>query len=292
MIANAVCIGGKLSESTPVLRSVIEKFGRKVASITHGDDEGIGNLGAGVTPQVFEILRKYGLNQAASWLLTGAVQFNRSANSTILPHWLPVAPKARGALNSDGFLHLIANGDQYFSDYIKAPDQNMASTLPRRTDPAAYISQEFARDSLVSGKPFDALKMLDIAGAESTETLILQVALILQNDHSKDVTPILKSLCGYDDNAFSRSTAPVKTPAALAALAVALKLNKSSHEMSVEQVDRWMKPLAPSLQRGTRTGRMRQKILGEEDLAKAGAKQQDSADALWTTPCNESKHVW
>jgi hypothetical protein len=292
MLANAVCIGGKLSDSTPVLRTVIEKFGRKVASITHGDDEGIGNLGAGLTSQVFEILRRYGLKQAASWLLTGTVQFDRSTNSKILPHWLPIASKARGALNSDGFLHLIANGDQYFSDYVKAPGQNMASTLPRRTDPAAYVCQEFARDALVSGKPFDALKMLDIAGAEATETLILQVALILQKDHSKDVTPILKSLCGYDDNAFSRSSAPVKTPASLAALAVSLKLNTATHEMSREQVDRWMKPLAPSLQRGRRTGRMRQRILGEEDLAKAGAKQQDTPDALWTSPCNESKHVW
>jgi hypothetical protein len=106
--------------------------------------------------------------QAASWLLTGTVQFDRSTNSKILPHWLPVASKARGALNSDGFLHLIANGDQYFSDYVKAPGQNMASTLPRRTDPAAYVCQEFARDALVSGKPFDALKT-DIAGAEATE---------------------------------------------------------------------------------------------------------------------------
>jgi hypothetical protein len=52
MLANAVCIGGKVSESTPVLRTVIEKFGRKTASITHGDDEGIGNLGAGLTSQV------------------------------------------------------------------------------------------------------------------------------------------------------------------------------------------------------------------------------------------------
>jgi hypothetical protein len=84
----------------------------------------------------------------------------------------------------------------------------------------------------------------------------------------------------------------VKTPASLAALAVSLKLNTATHEMSREQVDRWMKPLAPSLQRGKRTGRMRQRILGEDDLAEAGAKQQDTPDALWTSPCNESKHVW
>ena len=292
MVANAVCIGGKQSQSTPVLRGVIEKFGRKIASITHGDDEGIGHLGAGVTPQVFEILRKYGLNQAASWLLTGTVMFDRSVNSKILPHWLPVAPKARGALNSDAFLHLVANGDQYLSDYVKAPDQSMVSTLPRRSDPAAYISQEYARDSLGAGKALDALKLLDLSGSESTESLILQLALVLQKDHSKDVTPLLKSLCGYDDNAFSRSSTPVKTPASLAALALSLKLNPSAHVMTGEQVDRWIKPLAPSLQRGTRTGRMRQKVLGEGDLAKAGAKQKDDPDDLWMSPCNESKHIW
>jgi hypothetical protein len=105
----------------------------------------------------------------------------------------------------------------------------------------------------------------------------------------------LKSLCGYDDGGFARSSAPVRTPASLAALAVSLKLSKSrgsSQEMKKEQVDRWMKPLAPSLQRGARTSRIRQRVLGENDLRMAGAKQDDESDPLWVSPCNESKHVW
>lgn len=291
LVANAICVGGKQPLSTPILRTVIEKFGRKMASITHGDEEGVGNIGAGLTPRTFEMLQHYGLAQAASWLLTGTVLFDRAASSKILPPWLPVGAKANGCLNADAFLHLVANGDQYFSEYIKAPDDNVASSLPRPSGPSAYISHEHALSSLADGRPLDAVKMLDLVGSESSENLIVTLALALSKDGSKNVTPILKSICGYDDSGFSRSTAPVKSASALAALAVSCRVNTGGG-MQDDQIHRWMKPLAPSLRRGSSLSRPRQKILSKADLTSAGEVIDDQSDPLWVSSCNESKHVW
>lgn len=295
MVANAICVGGKQPQSTPVLRTIIEKFGRKVASISHSEDEGIGSLGAGLSPQVFAMLQKYGLKDAASWLLTGITKFDRASNTKILPPWLPIASKSMGASNSDAFLHLIASGDEYFSDYVKSPDQNMAAPLPRPSDSSSYLSQEFARSLLRQGKGLDALKMLDLVGAESADSLILHLALVLEKDRSKDVTGILKAISGFDETGLSRSSAPVKPPSSLAALAVSLKVNTTNGanlEMSGSQVNRWIKPLAPSLQRSSKASRVRQRLFGENDLEKVGAKQDDAFDSVWISPCNESKHVW
>lgn len=295
MVANAICIGGKQDQSSPVLRTVIEKFGRKVASITHGDEEGIGNIGAGLTPKTFEMLQRYGLQQAASYLLTGTVSFDRSANTGILPPWLPIAPKAKAALNCDAFLHVIANGDEYLSEYFKSPEGGVAASLPQSSGPTSYICRERARDSIRAGKALDAIKMLDLVGTEASESLILQLSLALGKDPSKDTTGLLKSMCGFDDTGFSRSSDLPKAPAAMAALAVTMKQNKSrgsNLEMNDDEIGRWMKPLAPSLQRGARIIRSRQSIFGRDNLASVGDKNEDKSDELWVSPCNESKHVW
>ena len=294
LVANAICVGGKQNVSTPALRTVIEKFGRKLVSITHGEDEGIGNIGAGLTPKVFEMLEKYGLRQAASWLLTGSVLFDRSANTKILPPWLPLAPKAKGALNSDAFLHIVANGDPYLSEYLKSPDGQLPAALPHPSGSIAYVCSEYSSHSIREGRPFDALKTLDLVGADSSDNLILELTLALSKDHTKDATPILKALCGYDESGYSRSISNLKAPAALAALAVAMKEGSQNgvYGMSKDQVDRWMKPLAPSLQRGSSIVRPRQKILGKGDLAVAGERIVDFSDPLWVSACNESKHVW
>lgn len=294
MVANAISVGGKQSVSSPVLRTVIEKFGRKVASLTHGDDEGIGNIGAGITPRTFEMLEKYELRQASSWLLTGTVPFDRGATSKILPPWLPVAPKAKAALNSNGFLHVISSGDQYFSDYVKTPDAGVASSLPRQTGPSAYICRESAMKALIGGNGIDAVKELDLVGGESTDSMILRLALALEKDHSRDATGLLKSLSGYDESSFARSSNPVKAPASLAALALTLKLNKQrgNLEMSGEEIARWMKPLAPSLQRGARAVRTRQTIFGKAQLDSIGEKIDNQADPSWISACKEAKHVW
>jgi hypothetical protein len=99
MVVIAICEAGDPGEFTSLLRSVIERFGRKVAPFPHGDDEGIGSLGSGLTPAVFELLSAHGLKDPASWLLTGSCCFERAANSKVLPPWIPVHSKAAAAFN-------------------------------------------------------------------------------------------------------------------------------------------------------------------------------------------------
>lgn len=292
LVANAICEGAKNGGGTTVLRGVIERFGRKVASITHGEDEGVGNRGTGITPRVFELLNMHGLKQAASWLLTGGVQFERSTNSKILPPFMPLGAKREAALNSDAFLHLVANGDQYLSEYIQSPDHNMSSSLPRPGDPTPYLCREWGQEALANGEAADALKMLDIAGTESTESMLLQLSLLLQIK-SGDNTDVLKSLSGYDEGALSRSSGLPTATASLAALCVSKKVNGPNHQMSEDHLKRWMKPLAPSLQRGTHFGRARQRLLGERELEAVGGTQiKTNTDPQWSTPCNESRHIW
>lgn len=294
LIANAVSVGGKKSLTTPVLRAVIEKFGRKIAAITHGESEGIGSHGAGISARVFQILGRYGIREASTWLLTGTVSFDRSANSRILPVWLPVATKAKGSLSGDTFLHLISSGDQYLSEYVKSPDQNMASTLPRPTDPASCLCRDFARIALQRGDLQDALKLLDLAGQDHTETLIVQLLLMMSKaDSTKSILP-LKAVSGMTDYPTTKLSGPMKASSALAALSLSLsEKNPTVKKTDDVNVKHGLKPLAPSLQYSKCGGRLRQKLVGEKDIESVpNSSVSDVADPLWLSACHEAKHVW
>eukprot|EP00977_Amphora_coffeiformis_P021910 scaffold10056_cov164-Amphora_coffeaeformis.AAC.7 len=295
MVANAVCVGGKLNQSTQVLRIVIEKFGRKVASLTHGEEEGIGNKGTGISAKTLAILDFYGLKEAASWLLTGVVKFERAAATTILPPWVPVSAKSKGTVSSNAFFHVISNGDQYLSDYLKAPDSGAVASLPRRSDPSSYTALEKAEGYLRAGQAVDALKTLDLGGSERSDALLVALSLLLEMDPSKNLTGIIQSISGLGQGGLSRSAAPMKLPASLAALALSLKQARNRGQepgMASENIIRWMVPTAPSLQKGSRMGRLRGSILGEEILEKAGDVKENPTDPIWVTACSEAKHVW
>lgn len=295
LVANAICVGGKTDASTPVLRIVIERFGRKLVSTTHGEDEGIGNIGAGITPRTFEILNRYGLQQANSWLLTGTARFDRSTNSRIIPSWLPLAPKVKGAVNSDAFLHVVSNGDQYLSDFIKAPETSVPPSLPRASGPIAYACRDYAVDAIRNGRAHDAIKSLDLAGGDDTERTILDLAMALSIDRSKNAVPLLKAISGIDASRVARTSNSSNPAASLAALAVCLKRGgglRGTPCMAPNEVDQWLKPLAPSLQRGMRISRPRQTVFASDALQQSGETLRAPSDPIWTTPCNESKHVW
>jgi len=296
LVANAICVGGKQNQSTPVLRTVIEKFGRKGGSLTHGEKEGIGQYGAGLTSKTFAMLDTYGLKHSASWLLTGVPKFERSVNCEILPAWLPVSAKSKGAMNTDAMLQVLSNGDSYLLEYVKSPEQNMPAPLPRQSDITASLSAEYGQAALASGKGLDALKMFDLSGSESTESSLLLLSLLLEKKNGGSGSAgILESISGLRESAFSRSSKMEKIPASLAALALSLKKAQGSSDFSMtkDEIDRFMKPLAPSLQRSRTSGRPRQRLLFEKDLESAASsdKTQD-LDSFWATPCNESKHVW
>lgn len=291
LVANAISEGARNTDSAVLLRGVIEKFGRKVASITHGDDEGVGNRGTGITARVYELLSNHGHQQAASWLLTGGVQFERSTTSKILPPWMPVVAKKEATLNGDALLHLVTNGDQYLSEYIQAPDHNMPSAVPRPGDATPYACHDSGQEALIRGDSRDTLKVLDIAGTESTESMLLQIAMALSVKTSDD-SSIQKSLCGYNQGSRGR---PESIPAATSSLAAISVIAKTDglDAMTTSQKVEWARPLAPSLQRCTKFGRARQRLLGGKELdAVRCAARPPQTEPQWLTPCNESRHIW
>ena len=285
MIANAIATGGSQVASQPFLRTVVEKFGRKLATMSHGEDEGIGNFGAGISPRVFELLEYYNLKAAASWLLTGTINFDRNANSRLMPSWIPVSAKIKGAVDTDTHLHIVSNGDQYLTEYLKSPDNNMSSTLPRPSDPTSILCNEFAIDAIKSGNFADAVKMLDLAGTESTDARILQLSMAMQADSSKDATAIIQSL--FQDSPIGNGSGS-STVESLAALAIELKKNGP---ISNDFIRRWMQPLAPSFQRGRQAGRQRSRIIGESVLSRFGSSEP-LRDNLFSREFPESKLVW
>ena len=295
MVANAVCVGGKLAQSTQVLRIVIEKFGRKSASLTHGEDEGIGNKGTGISAKTFAILHRYGLKEAVSWLLTGVVKFDRTANTTILPPWIPISAKSKGAPGSDAFLHVVSYGDPYLSDYVKTPGLGALASLPRRSDPSTYTGIEMAEEYIRSGRAVDALKSLDLGGSERSEALLVQLSLLLEKDATKDLTGVIQNISGVGQGSLSSSKTAMKFPSSLAALALSLKQTKNRGQdpgMAPENVTKWMIPIAPSLQRGSRMGRVRGGLLDEKILESAGDVKEIFTETVWATACSETKHVW
>jgi hypothetical protein len=286
LIANAIATGRETTCRQPFLRTVVEKFGRKVSTMSHGEGEGVGNFGAGMTPRVFELLEYYDLKPAASWLLTGTVHFDRCSNSRLLPPWMPATAKVRGALSADTHLHVVSNGDQYFSEYVKSPDTSMASTLPRPTQPASLLSRQFGMDALKKANFADALKLLDLAGTESTDALILKLSLASQFDKSSDVAPILNSLFEQDGQIGKASN--ISAVSSLAALAMELK-KTSNPSQDFQKL--WTRKLAPSIQKCIQQGRPRSRLFGESVLSRVGAKPL-VRDQLFSREFPESKLVW
>ncbi len=284
MLANAIATGGDDAGSQVFLKTVLEKFGRKVSTMSHSENEGIGNSGAGITPRVFELLEYYGLKSAASWLLTGTIAFDRSANSRLLPSYLPVTVKAKAAFDADTHLHLISSGDQYFTEYIKSPDNNMSSTLPRSSDPTVALCQQFGREAIQEGKIADAMKMLDISGTQTSDVMILQMAMALQLDPSKDSQAIIDALHQND-------SLTGKTPSAVASLSALASVLKKTDSPSLNFHRKWMQSLAPSIQRSRKGGRHRSRLLGESSLSNMSmAPNIDSK--LFSRELPESKLVW
>jgi hypothetical protein len=305
MVANALCESDTPGEGKAIIRSVIERFGRKVAPFPHTDDEGIGSAGSGLTPKVLDMLAAHGLKHPASWLLTGTCQLDRAANSKILPPWVPMNSKAAACLNPDVYLHAISNGDQYFSDYVKSPDHNMASTLPRPSDPSAVICHELARKAMEQGDVAGALKMLDVAGNAASDSELLQLTLLSQlGSQSVNISKTLETLSGKGDGFARGSSSIPSTSSSLAALALDLQSRQRNGKVpqhsgeceksSDEFRRRYMSQLAPSIQRSRRVQRVRHRLVGEASLAATtrGMEKVVEPDGLWQNPCNESKHIW
>jgi hypothetical protein len=203
-----------------------------------------------------------------------------------MPSWAPCLAKIKAALDADSHLHIVSNGDQYFTEYIKSPDNNMPSILPRPSDPSSLLCYQFAIDAIKSGKYADAIKMLDISGAETTDSMILQLSLAMQMDPSKDVTMIIESL--FQQESQIGKGGGSTSVESLAALSIELKKHR---EPTSDFIQRRMYPLAPSYQRGKQSGRHRSRIIGESAFSKIDIKQPLD-DNLFSREFPESKLVW
>ncbi|VEU44210.1 unnamed protein product [Pseudo-nitzschia multistriata] len=284
MIANAIATGAKGTTTQTFLRAVLEKFGRKVVTMSHGEEEGIGNFGAGITPRVFELLEYYNFKSAASWLLTGTIGFDRAANSRLLPSYLPITAKIKAAFDADTHLHLIASGDQYFTEYVKSPDINMPSTLPRPSDPTAILCQQFALDAMKQGNFLDAIKMLDISGTQPSDAIMLQLSMALQLDPAMEGSPLIDSLYQQD----SQTEKVPSLVASLAALTTELKAGKTP---SPQFNYKWLQSLAPSVQRSKKYERQRSRLIGESSLSMVMPRDKVQNE-VFSSEIPESKLVW
>ena len=281
LVANAACAGGH-GVSNPFLRHVVEKFGRMKAALAHGEAEGIGNIGVGLSSRVFSVLKENKLDEAASWLLTGTAKFDRASNTRILPPFLPMGPKFSGSRDADGLLHVLTYGDSYLADYIKSSEADAAATLPRRTDPSATLCRDLVKTALRKGNPHEAVKLQDLCGSDSADLGILQLALH-RSRHAASHVGVLHALGGLGKKGFSGSS---HKSVATALSAVSATLGQSdTPEVSFET-------LAPTSQRLQSSRRSRQTILADSVVRTTFPIQKSTEDNDWNLPCAEAKHVW
>eukprot|EP00548_Thalassiothrix_antarctica_P010032 CAMPEP_0194158238 /NCGR_PEP_ID=MMETSP0152-20130528/75267_1 /TAXON_ID=1049557 /ORGANISM="Thalassiothrix antarctica, Strain L6-D1" /LENGTH=1319 /DNA_ID=CAMNT_0038867331 /DNA_START=220 /DNA_END=4179 /DNA_ORIENTATION=- len=308
MIANALCEADNPDESTILLRAVIERFGRKVGSFPHSDGEGVGVNGTGLTQHAIEMVSAHGLQHPASWLLAGTSQFERNSQSKILPSWIPMSTKALASPDPDSHLHVLSHGEQYFMDYVKSPDYNMSSTLPRSSDPSSIFSHELAFVAMEKGDIAGALRLLDLTGTEGSESTLFYILSSIQVDPFADVTPALKVLSGMVGD--ERSSTNFNLVSALAALVLHLRTQKhlenvknagkeanlqtKKKKLNEDFCFQWVRQLAPSIQQNYCRQRVRHCLMGESTIDKAVTRKLETLepDSKWNTDCNESKHIW
>lgn len=294
MVANAICVGGGQDRSTPLLRSVVEQFGRKSASFAHDDGEGIGNLGAGITSKTFELLNRYGLHEANSWLLTGSVNFGRSANSNVLPPFVPIGPKVNPSFPCDTFLHLVTSGgDSYLLDYVRNPRDNPLAILPKASGCASFLCREYASRALRTRRAADAITTLDLSGSAASESLAFQLGMHCGKEEHGSNLELLQTMGGnVADGSSSRSEENKRTVSVLATISVGDKPFSTTDKASA-LTERKLNSLALSLQRKSRMGRTRQRLLGEENASiPSHHSSLSDPEELWRLPCSEMRHVW
>lgn len=276
LLANAVCADG-LDSGNPFLRKVVERFGRVKSALAHNESEGIGNIGVGLTSRAFALLEQNKLHDANSWLLTGTAAFERSSNTRILPPWLPMSAKYKGARNADGLLHILSYGDSYLADYMKSSESESSSTLPRRTDPTATACRDYGKSTLSRGHVHDATKLLDLSGNESSDLRILQLVLHGRRNNERGILRVLGGMQGRG---------PTSVAASLAHIADGLDMpNDDIPTVFAERI-------APSSQIYQPKRRSRPLIFRDSVLRSSFPIEPNIVDSEWKTPCQEAKHVW
>jgi len=274
LLANSLSIiQSAPDESDDVLKSIVERFGRKLTSITHAEKEGVGSGGLGITAKCFQMLRNYGHEAAASWLLTGTSNFERSSVGKISPSWLPMAPKLSALSSSQ--LHVLTSGDEYLNGYIQSPETKTASILPSPGDPCMFLCMEQAKRHLNEGDVSDCFDLLDFAGDGLSESLLLQ--LLLSDETSKEIADTLSSDI-------------MKPASALDTLALVTGMAGTFQHLSRKSQEVDWTGLAPGLQLYNSVARHRNSVSRIGAFSSFHKKSQNLE--MWSSPCNEARHIW
>jgi hypothetical protein len=155
LIANALChdlacgtnaeINGNVQIS---LRTTIEKLGRKDMTFPHCDDEGIGTHGMGITSDVI-------------------------LQPKISPLWIPIPSKLLAATGAAMMMQVLSYGDSELAEQVRHSDcQEADGAIPRPINLSSILSEELEIYALKEGSNFDAIKLLDLAGQQSSESLM------------------------------------------------------------------------------------------------------------------------
>ena len=281
LVANALCqdkwLGSNAAKSSDVqslLRTIIEKFGRKESSFPHSDSEGIGSFGAGITMKVYDMLLHHGCTQAASLLLTGNAPGDVISQPTILPPWVPMSSKVSVTKGGNEALQVLSSGDYKLAEYLRNCDRE-PQILPKPNDPSSILALKLAIRAISDDKINDAAKLLDFSGHQSSENILLQLPM----SRSSSVEPILRRILaesGSSQQAIKSYTEVLSS--------IGLGINDAT----------LMSQLAPSVQKARRSGRSRTGVIDSSLIDSAFPKQgaNENFDPAWKDEVNESKHVW
>ena len=291
LVANALCqdkcrgmSAGNNNGVQVALRTVIEKFGRKEIPFPHGENQGIGTFGAGITKNVYNLLTEHKCHNAASTLLTGSIPNDLVSQQKLLPPWIPMQTKLSAAGNNvDLIMQVLASGDGNLAQYLLHLDEARGSALPGPLDVTSVLAEEMALGALKHGSSSDAIKLLDLAGRPSSESLLAQLALTMDSQNIlQDIT--------------SGSSAEAINKHALLGSSLGLKLMNKQSGTSPEK-DGPIIPvshLAPSVQSAWDVERVRNAFINRGVVESGGSSDSlpVSDDITWKQAINKNKHIW
>jgi len=329
LVANALClcdnpllcaIDSDVVQGT--LRSVIERFGRRLSNVPHGECQGIGiqgtlifhvaifltvnmvyssilipeismNLGTGITAHLYQMLSDHQCIDAASSMLT-----IKKAHGAVFPRWIPVWIKAKNSSSVDELKQVLMHGNRYLSEYVSDPGNSMSVSLLDSYDPSSFLCHIHGIDAVINGKRFDAVQLLDLAGNEQSEQLITCFLLFSELYSTSEAKP-MHLLAGEGTIKVTEPTECKSMCSAIAATFLELKDCLGNEKRTVDSASnnhdfsasRWTFYLSPLVQESRWSRRIRRSLLSEYknhlDLSKDRPQKE-----VWSIPVVDAKNVW
>ena len=276
LIANTLGqMNARESYCKETLYLLLERFGRNSKSALHGEMEGIGTSGIGITSKAIELLHAHGCNEAISLLLKG------NKNNP----WILAATKASvsiGYLNQD--ISSFVHGDSDLGHYLQDPSRKDACVVPMPSDPSSQSSKKCSHSRIQEGELRDTIRLLDINGSPSSEQGLSHIGLSLQMNSADEM---LNFICESQNHEHSCDG----SAGSIAALLLNLRKSfKNGEQLNYEEQKTWMCHLAPSNQKALNpTRRPRKKLL----VGQSGINALfNSPSPDWKFTLNEQNHIW